>query len=140
MPANESIPFHETSDFSAKATAAVTGKRFVRPSGSRESGPGLSSTSEGGNYLVAHCGAGLKACGVSTYDAAINTKVGVVGTPGRIVPVTAAAAIAAGAEVMSDATGQAITWTSAASEANRALGQAMTAASGAGVDAEIKLY
>ena len=135
MPVNECHPFHQTGDVTFEATGAVTGKRFLAISGSRESGPGLASTAEGGNYRMAHAAAAAKAAGVSGYDVASGDKGICLGTPGKIVPVTAAAAIAAGAEVEVGASGQATTLAS-----GKAAGLCMTAASGAGVDAEIKLY
>jgi hypothetical protein len=140
MPANECRPFYETGDVTFQATAAVTGKRFLAPSGTRTSGPGLSATSEGSNYQMATCGAGAKPSGVSAYDVASGSKGPCLGQPGKIVPVTAGTGgVTAGQEVMSDATGQAVTWTSAASEANKRAGLAMATAT-AGADAEIKLY
>jgi hypothetical protein len=121
----DAIPFKKPGeDFSGHATAAVTGARFLAISGDRTSGPGLSSTAEGANYRVAHCGAGLRAIGVSMYDAPINGKVGILA--GGIVPVLAGAAITAGQEVQSDATGQAIPLA-----AGKSLGVAMAGAAGA---------
>jgi hypothetical protein len=131
MPANECIPYKEPgSAFTFKATADVTGKRFVAPSGNRTGGPGL-STDLANVYQCAHAGAGAHAVGVSKYDAA-NGSLGGAHT-GGIVPVTAGAAIAAGQAVQSDATGQAIPLA-----AGVKLGVCLNGAAG-GADAEILL-
>lgn len=131
--ANDCIPFFRPGeDLSAKCTAAVTGKRFVKVSGNRTSGPGLAATGEGSVYQVAQAVAGDRAIGVSAWDGALNEIINVI--VAGIVPVTAGAAIVAGNEVQADANGQAIPLA-----AGKSLGVAMTAASGAGVDAEIKL-
>lgn len=139
MPTNVMTPRKETSDTTFRATTAVTGKRFLRPSGDRTGGLALSTDTEN-VYRMAPCGAGQKACGVSEADVLSGGKGSCKGQPGRIVVMEAGAAIVAGVEVMSDALGRAITWTSAASEANKALGQAMSGASGLAADVEIKLY
>lgn len=132
--ANECFPLFESSDVTAQTTAAVTGKRFVDISADITSGPGLSSTSEGSNLKVAHATAAAKAFGVAEYDAASGAKVGVIGTPGRIVPVTSGAAITAGAEVEVGTAGKAITLAS-----GKSCGKAVTTASGADVDVYVKL-
>jgi Uncharacterized conserved protein (DUF2190) len=120
----DSIPYKKPGeDISGHASAAITGARFLAVSGDRTSGPGLATTAEGGNYRVAHAGAGARAVGVSMYDAPINGKVGIL--VGGIVPVLAGAAIAAGAEVQSDATGQAITLA-----AGKSLGVCMSGVTG----------
>lgn len=95
--ANETIPYWQPGDTpTCHAKAAVTGKRFVAISGPRV----------GGNPQVSPAGAGVKVFGVAGRDAAAGTKV-IAHTEG-IVPVTAGAALTAGQEVQSDATGQAI--------------------------------
>lgn len=99
MPAivNECIPFMEPGARpTAHATAAVTGKRFVAISGDRQAD---------GTYSVAPPAAGGRVFGVASWDAAIGQKTVVIRGPGYIVPVRAAAAITAGAEVQVDATG-----------------------------------
>jgi hypothetical protein len=106
--ANECFPLYETGDISAITTAAVTGQRFVNISASFSSGPGLSTTSEGSNIKVAHATAAGIAFGVAAYDAASGAHVAVIGTPGRIVPVTAGGAITAGAQVEVGTTGKAV--------------------------------
>jgi len=133
MPANEVIPYYEVADrITARCSAAVTGKKFVKISGNRISGPGLSAAGDGGTYQVAQTVAGDKAFGVAMWDAAINTMVPVIRE--GIVPVTAGAAITAGQEVQSDANGAAIPLA-----AGKALGLACTGAAN-GADAEIALY
>lgn len=136
--ANDCIPYKKPGeDVTAQVTAAVVGKRFVAISAARTSGPGLATTAEGSNYRVATCGAGGRAIGVAKYDqATVGGKVGVI--RGGIVPVTAGGTVTAGQDVMSDATGQAVTWTSAASEANKRLGTAMNDAT-VGNDCEVAL-
>ncbi len=133
MASNECIPFYKPGqDLTGHATAAVTGKRFVKLSGSRQSGPGLTTAVDGSNYQVAPAGAGEYAIGVAKYDAASGKKVAIACA--GIVPVTAGGNIAFGVEVEADATGKAVTKGSGI-----ALGRCMTAAT-SGNDAEIKLY
>jgi hypothetical protein len=132
--ANDCIPYYKPGeDLPAAASAAITGKRFVKISGNRQSGPGLSSTAEGSNYSVAQCVAGDKAIGVSMYDAPLNGKIGVVRE--GVVPVTSGAAVTAGSEVQADANGKAITL--AAGKAN---GIAMSGVGAADLDLEVLLY
>jgi hypothetical protein len=132
----------EESDVTFKATAAVSGGHFVKPSGNRTGGgveTGLTDFVDN-VYQCAHCGAGQVALGVAKYDVAINEYGGVYGTPGRIVAVVVGTGgVTAGQKVMSDATGQAVAWATAASEANEALGLALTTAA-AGELAEVKLF
>jgi hypothetical protein len=160
MPTNEMHPFYEVADRvtgQVLSGQSVTGKRFIRSSGNRTSGPsvpaspaaGASDNYEGGNYQFSHVGTiGAAASGVSTWDAAQGEKVGCVME--GICPVEAGAAIPAGSAVMSDATGRAIAFDPGTIDATSAnttlplpvrikLGICLTAASGAGVDAEIKL-
>jgi len=137
MPVNESIAYKSPgSSITAKTTAAVTGKRFVKVTGNRTGGGGGGLSSDLANvYQVGLCTvSGEAAVGVSKYDAANGSLVGIHADPGIIVPVTAGAIIAAGAEVQTDASGQAITLA-----AGRPLGYCMNGAA-AGADAEISLY
>lgn len=136
--ANDCIPFYTPAfDLPVQVTAAVLGKRFMKISAARTSGPGLATTADGGNYKVATCGAGQIGIGVSKYDqSVIGGKCGLhrIG----IVPVVAGANLTAGQDVMSDAAGAAVPWTSAASEANKRLGTAVNDCL-SGADAEIAL-
>jgi hypothetical protein len=148
MPANECIPFKEPgASFTARCSAAVTGKRFVKISGNRTGGGGqgaAGSTTVGVGlsadpenvYKVAQCVAKDQCVGVSGWDAASGAETKVFGKgKGIILPIRAGAAIAAGVEVESDAEGRAITLA-----AGKALGYCMTAVAGAEEDAEILLY
>lgn len=123
--ANENIEIYSPGqDISGRASAAVTGKRFLKISGNRAAG----------NIAVAHADAAGRTCGVSGRDAASGELVDVKRGSGRVVFVTAAAAIAAFAEVEVGANGQAATKASGV-----AVGYAVTAATSGG-DAEISLY
>lgn len=150
MPANECIPFKMPAiSFTAKASAAITGKRFVVISGDRTGGGGpgaAGSTSVGAGlssdvenvYKVKLAGAGVQPVGVSGWDAALNEELKVYGmASGAILPVKAGEALVAGDEVMSNATGEAIKYVEGAGK--KAVGMAMTKA-GSAEDAEIKFY
>lgn len=134
---NDATPYKEDgSALTFKATANVTGKRFVRFSANRTGGPGL-STDLANVYQGAHCGAGLKATGVSKWDAANGSLGEVHSRPGMVVPVTAGGVLAAGQEVQSDANGKAIVWDGTVASAK--CGQVLNGAA-ADADAEIRLY
>lgn len=133
--ANDCIPLYETADVSAITTGAVTGSRFVNISATVSSGPGLSTTSEGSNIKVAHATAAGITFGVSRQDAASGAHVGVIGTPGRIVPVTAGGAITAGAQVEVGTAGKAVTIASGV-----ARGQAINTVAADGDTVYVKLY
>ncbi|OZC80196.1 DUF2190 domain-containing protein [Rhodococcus sp. 06-418-5] len=123
--ANENIDvYYPGTDLTGRATAAVTGKRFLAISGNRSNG----------NIAVAHATAAGRVCGVSKYDAASGAVVGIARGKDRVTYVTAAGAIAAFAEVEVGAAGQAVTKTSGV-----AVGYAVTAAT-SGSDAQISLY
>lgn len=99
-------------DTTYRASAPVVGKTFVTISGDLASLIDITSTSlptsyDSGNFVVATCGAGVKAVGVAAYDQAANGILPVK-KRGKIVPVTTGAAITAGQEVQSDAAGKAI--------------------------------
>jgi hypothetical protein len=141
MPANECIPYKEPGvSPTAKASAAVTGKRFVKPSGNRTGGPGL-STDLANVYQAAHCGAGQQALGVSKHDAANGALFGV--HVAGIVPVTAGDTIAAGQRVMSDANGKAVPFVATAlsgnAEAAPAEASLGVALNGAAADADCEV-
>lgn len=140
MPANECIPWLETADrIPAQASAAVNGKRFVKPSANRISGPmipataqvGASDPTDGGRIQAAQCVAGDHSIGVSSWDAAIGEGFTVIAE--GVVPVLAGAAIAVGQAVQSDANGAAIPLA-----AGVKLGVAVDGAANA-ADAQIKL-
>jgi len=125
MAANENVGVYEPGrDLTVHATAAITGKRFVKVSGNRVDG----------NIAVAHADAGGRAMGVSKYDAPSGGKLGVHRGNSRVTFVRAGGAIAAGAEVEVGTAGQAITKASGV-----AVGYAVTGAA-SGADAEISLY
>ncbi len=113
-------------DITGKATAAITGKRFVKISGNRDT---LSGT-----VAVAHADAGGRVAGVSKYDAAIGDLVALARGNSRVTYVTAGGAIPAFSEVEVGTNGQAIVKASGI-----AVGYAVTAAT-SGADAEISLY
>jgi hypothetical protein len=148
MPANECIPYkEEATTVTAKAKAAVKGKRFVKVGGNRTGGGGGGaegsvtvgvglSTDLENIYQVEPTVAGNQAVGVAGWDTPVNGEVKVyLKGKGFIVPVTAGAAITAGAEVESDAEGRAVTVA-----AGKPLGMAMNGVTEAGKDAEILLY
>lgn len=124
--ADDCIPFYlPGSDITGHVTAAVTGKRFVRISGNR---------SADGNVSIAPPAAGGRVFGVARWTGAAGAKVGVITQPGAIVPVFAAAAVAADQEVQVDATGAVIPLAGGV-----AVGRAVTAAL-INTDAQIELY
>lgn len=107
-----------------KATAAVTGKRFLAISGDRS----------GGNIAVAHAAAAGRVCGVAAHDAESGGLVRVLRGAARVVKVQASGAIAAFAEVQVGANG-----TAASKAAGVAVGYVLTAVVD-GADAEVSLY
>lgn len=120
MPTNEAIAYYDSGeDLSCYANGApVTGKRFAIINGvKRVASQALATDALGGNIPIGICTAGARPIGVITYDAATSERVPVM-RGHKVVPVESGAALTAGQSVMSDATGRAITWTSAASEAN----------------------
>lgn len=125
--ADDLIPFKEDANrVTCTASAAVTGKRFVAISGDRNAD---------GTYTVAPAGAGAKVFGVAAWSAPAGARVTVVVVEsGHIVPVKAAAALAANDSVTPDATGQA----AVAGAGARAAGIVLTGAA-AGADAQVLL-
>jgi hypothetical protein len=91
---NSIVPLYEPGTrITAAVTAAVTGGKFVRPSGNFQSGPLLSTASDGGNVQVATCGAGLRALGVAGYDGPnAGDKIPLICGHDIVVPMTAGAA------------------------------------------------
>lgn len=151
MPANECIPFKEPgSTFTARASAAVSGKRFVSISGDRTGGGGggaegsttvgvgLSTDAENVYKVKLGVGATGNAIGVSGWDAASGAELKVFAIrKGVIVPVKAAEAIEAGVEVMSNSEGEAVKYVEGANK--KPLGTTMTKVA-SGLDAEILLH
>lgn len=88
-------PLDPGHNYTATATAAVNGGRFVR----------FSAAGRAGLPSVANGNATAGVAGVAKYDAAANETVGVIS--GGHVGVIAGGAIAAGARVYSDANGKA---------------------------------
>lgn len=137
--------FEPADDVSAAVTAAISAGKFVKIGGNIQGGPLLdlstptSPFTKSNALVVSLCGAGQKSIGVTKWDtAAADDLVGLF-TGGQIVPMTAGASITADNEVMSDASGNPIPWVSAASEANKVLGKAVSGASN-GATVYIKLY
>lgn len=125
-------------DFTGRATAAVVGKTFAAVTGI-QSGPDITSTAlpatyDGGNFQVATCPAGQRCDGVFAYDVATGQAVPIK-APGKVLPVTAGAAITAGQEVEVGANGRAIPVAS-----GRAVGKAWTTQGTAGNDVYVRLY
>lgn len=115
--AGEAIPVYEPGGTpTGHCPAAVRGRRFLRVSAAPQASLiALNSTADGGNITVAECNAiGQRVDGVANRDVAAGGKVGVLATPGLIVPVIAGAAIAADQLVMSDAQGRAIPYVAGA--------------------------
>jgi hypothetical protein len=136
MAANECIPYFDSGeDVTARAEAAVTGKRFVGISDPQD-GPanmGLDSAASGGLVVCSHAAAGSKPLGVASYDAAINGRFYVIRGQ-KILPVRAGANITAGQEVEVGTDGQAIPLA-----AGIAAGRAVDSAA-SGADCPIALY
>lgn len=127
--ANENPGVYEPGqDLTGHCSAAVTGKRFLAITGSRQTADGSN------NITVAHATAASRVCGVSDRDAASGGKVGIKRGNSRVVFVNAGGTIAAFAEVEVGSNGQAVT-----KSAGVAVGYAVTAAT-SGNDAEISLY
>lgn len=141
MPTNEAIAYYDSGDdLTCYVTAAVTGRRFVAITGAKRVGSqALATDALGGNIPVAHCGAGARPLGVSTFDAPnVGDQLPVM-RGHKVVPVESGAALTAGNKVMSDATGRAVPWTSAASEANNANGVVLNSPTAAGQIAIVAL-
>lgn len=123
--ANENEGVYEPGrDITGRASAAVTGKRFLKISGNRAAS---------GNISVAHADAAGRVCGVSKYDAASGEIVGVARGNSRVTYVTADGALAAFDQVEVGTAGKAKKFASGV-----AVGYALTAAAD-GADAQISL-
>lgn len=133
--ANECIPIYRPgSDITCLAGGSITGKTFVKVSAGLNVGNPASNVDSVLATVITNTAAG-RAFGVATYDAASGARVPVITGPGHVVPVTCGAAIAAGAEVESNASGQAITLA-----AGKALGYAVSATTAANQDVFVRLY
>lgn len=123
-----SNPMHDIynpgTDITAVATEPVSGKTIVKVAGPMVSGL----------IQVAPAAAGEAAIGVAKYDAAKGDKVGIARGAGRVVTITAGAAVTAGQEVEIDAKS-----TVSPKSDGQAIGVAVDAAK-AGEDAKISLY
>jgi hypothetical protein len=137
--------FEPADDLTAAVTGAIGAGKFVKIGGNFQAGPALDVSTPtgpltGGNLMqVSLCGAGQKAFGVTKWETAAANEVVGLYTGNQVVPMTAGGTITAGNEVMANASGDPVAWTSAASEANKPLGIAVSgAASSATV--YVKLY
>lgn len=110
-------------DITAEASATVTARRAVAPSGNRTSG---------GNIAVAHATAAGAILGIAVTDASTGQLLAVA--RGGVVKVTAGGSITAGAEVEVGTAGKVV-----AKSSGIAIGIAVTGASN-NADAEIALY
>ena len=125
--ANECIPLYQPGEHITAAVAtAVTGKTFVDISGA------TLNPATGALISVAPATAAGKILGVAAFDAAVGAQVPVIGE--GVVPVTAGAAITAGAEVEVGTGGKAITLAS-----GKAVGRALTTAAN-NADVYVRLY
>jgi hypothetical protein len=140
MPLNEAVAYFDPGDdLNGQATATITGRRFIMVSGAKQIGSqALANDTLGGSIPVAPCTAGKRAIGVAPYDCAIGYKVGIVRGK-KVFPVETGAAMTAGDQVMSDGTGRAITWVTAAGEANSKLGVVLNTPTAAGQTAIVAL-
>jgi hypothetical protein len=134
---NECLPYYEDSGqprLSVHAGDALTGKRIAKVKSNRQSGPGLTDSVDGSNYVATVCGAGELGYGVVSWDVADEAKVPLIIAPGTILPITAGGTVAAGDAVQSDATGRAIT-----ANGGAVVGLCLTGAS-VGEDLEVLWY
>lgn len=137
-PLNEAIAYFDPgNDLTCEASVAITGKRFVKPSGAKQVGSqALANDTLGGSIPVnvATGAAAEKPLGVAAYDQAVVGGKVEVARGHKVFPVEAGAAIAAGAQVQSDGTGRAITLA-----AGVACGMCLNAPSAAGQTAIVAL-
>lgn len=136
MPANEAQILKEPgTDLTFKATAGVTGKRFLKITGTRTGGGmgGLSTVLDN-VYQMAQATANDRACGVAAYDVA-SGALGRCISGQKVVTVTSGAAVTAGAVIGSDANGKAT-----GAGVTTSLGIALTTVGAADTDLEVKLF
>jgi hypothetical protein len=134
--------FTPADDVTCAASAAIGAGKFVKISADMQASPILAVGTplvKGNLMVVAQCVAGDKAFGVSKWDASGADEVLGVFSGGQVVPMTAGGSITAGNKVMSDASGNPVAWTSAASEANNANGIAVSTATN-GNTVYVKLF
>ena len=126
--ANECVPYYTPAQtITGKATADITGCRFVKIDGTVSPGwqpEGLQSTATPNVVPVTPLTTAIKAFGVAQKDVANGKLVGVFRY--GVVPVLSGAAVVPGVQVESDSTGRAVTLASGV-----ALGMAMSRASAA---------
>lgn len=122
------IPYHAPGEaITGRAASPVTGGRFVSIAGDQvgdETGALTGSDAADGYPSVGH--RATQAVGVAARDADTDGAVLIYG-PGHVLPVEAGGAIAAGADVTSDADGRAVSGT-----ANGKAGVALSSAAAAG--------
>lgn len=124
----DQVPFFKPGhDLTGHCTAAVVGGHLVRVSANAQAD---------GAYSVAHCGAGQRPVGVAMRDGAIGDRIPF--SSAGVLPIISTGALAAGTEVMSDATGQVVAWVTAAGEANVRVGTLMADVA-AGAVAQVKV-
>src|SRR5438309_1001956 len=109
-PVNECVPRYRPADqLTGHATAAITGKRFLKISGGFQAGPALNTSVSGGNVQVAHADPSDYTIGISNKDCASGSKLTIVGINGGTFPVTADGTVTAGDKVMVGSAGKAKT-------------------------------
>lgn len=143
---NECIPLFEgpyTKVQTVHCTAAVTGKCFVAPLTTRQSGglAGLAAdplaANDGSNYVVAGPpAAGGKVAGVASWDVPIAGKCPVISGRGTILPVQSGAAVTTGQLLKVDAAGKVLL----ATTGSVIVGKALSTVGGANLDVEVEIY
>jgi len=148
---NECIPYFEaayTQKITVHAGYAITGKQFVGPLTSFQSGvTGLAAdplaAGDGSNLQCpAAPAANGQVGGVAAWDAASGAKAAVIRGRGTMLPVVSGGAVAVGDWLKVDAQGRVVTATQVAAGAqpsNWVVGKAPSAAGGAGVDVIVEL-
>lgn len=119
---NPCVALYEGDDVTIKAASAITGKRFVDVTDTKDAALG---TTVGATHdlIGAHAAAGTRAFGVSKYDQpTVGGVCGVHCKKGRIVPVTAGEAIDAGEDVAVGTGGKAVVATDVDAKAALATG------------------